>query len=331
MRIVILLLVAVLCSTLRADIVILKDGSRVEGELKRGDGGYDVTDADGKTTHVSQLDVQSIQLGKSSGSLSAMDKLASLKRSIESLDDPNKIVARYNDFIQQNKSTPAAADAQKELALWQQRVDQHMVKVAGKWVTADQQQEMVAQSGEIIKQAFDLMKANKLKEADPLVKQALAIDPENPVANYLQGVLLFRDEKIVPARRSFEITHNQIPSDAATLNNLGVCAWRQNQPIVSLGFYSDAMLAMPANKEIINNVAEALYALKEDFKKNPTARAASARLFISACRRAQLDSDDGTIWVVSLGIDLAESGSTQRAEESRAGSEGQDRQGAERI
>jgi Flp pilus assembly protein TadD len=287
MRIVTFFAIAILCSSLRADILILKDGTRVEGDLKHTDGGYDVTDADGKTTHVSQFDVQSIQLGKSSGSLSAMDKFESLKRSVDSMDDINKIIARFNDFIAQNKNTPAAVQAQKELAVWQQRLDQQMVKVAGKWVTSDQRDQMVAQSGDIIKQAFELMKENKLKEATPELKQAMAIDPTNPVANYLLGVLYFRDDNIQQARKSFELVHQQIPSDPATLNNLAVCAWRQNQFVVSLGFYCDAMLAMPSNKEIVNNVAEALYALKDDFKKNPTAQRAS-RLFIT--QEAQLET-----------------------------------------
>src|SRR6266480_7068179 len=39
------------------------------------------------------------------------------------------------------------------------------------------------------------------------------------------------------------------------------------------------MLALPANKEIINNVAEALAALKPDMRKHPAAQRAS-RLFV---------------------------------------------------
>jgi Flp pilus assembly protein TadD len=287
MRIVSILLVALFCCSLRADVILLKDGTRVEGDLKRGEGGYDVTDADGKVTHVASTDVQSIQLGKSGGAASAMEKLASMRRSVDSIDDLNRIIARYQDFIKQNAGTPAAKQAEQELAGWQEKLDQHMVRVAGKWVTAEQQEQMLAQSGEIVKQAYDLMKENKLKEAEPVLKQALAIDPGNPVANYLEGVLQFRSEKIVLARKSFETAHEQLPSDAATLNNMAVCAWRQNQPLIALGFYCDAMLAMPANKEIVNNVAEALYALKDDMKKAANAQRAS-RLFIE--QEAKLES-----------------------------------------
>lgn len=279
MRFTFILIVAILSRPVQADVVLLKDGTRVEGDVKRGEGGYDVAAADGKSTHVNSSDIQSIQLGKSTGGGSAQDKLGSLKRSVDALDDLPAIIGRYNNFIQQNKNTPAAATAEKELAVWQQRFDQHMVKVGGKWVTPEQQEQLVAQSGEVIRQAYDLIKANQLKQADPIVKRALEIDPTNPVSNYLQGLLLFRAEKIVPARKAFEVVHAQLPADGATLNNLGVIAWRQNQFINSLGFYADAMLATPANKEILSNVAEALAALKDDFRKHPTAQRAS-RLFV---------------------------------------------------
>jgi tetratricopeptide (TPR) repeat protein len=133
--------------------------------------------------------------------------------------------------------------------------------------------------GETVKQAQDLMKANRLKEAEPVLKQALTIDPTNPQANYLQGVLAFRNEQLMVARRAFDSVRSAIPGDAATLNNLGVVAWRQNQFINAMNFYAEAMLAMPANKEILNNVAEALAGLKDDYKKQAPVQRAS-RLFI---------------------------------------------------
>jgi Flp pilus assembly protein TadD len=209
----------------------------------------------------------------------ATDRLASLKRSVDSLSDINLIIKRYTDFIEQNKKTPAAADAQKELAIWQDRLGKGMVKVGTKWVTPEEQDQMLAKVGDTVKQAQELMNANKLKEAEPVLKQAMTIDPTNPQANYLQGVLAFRNEQLIVARRSFELVRASLPGDAATLNNLGVVAWRQNQFVPAMTFYSEAMLAMPANKEILNNVAEALAGLRDDYKKQAPVQRAS-RLFI---------------------------------------------------
>jgi Flp pilus assembly protein TadD len=276
-----------LCPFARADIIVLKDGSRVEGSLERINDGYTVTSADGKSTHVSSSDILSIQLGKSVSAGSAQDRFDSLKRSVAAIEDINQIITRYTTFIQQNKGTPAAEQAQAELAIWQDRLNKNLIKVGAKWVTAEERDQIVSQSNDAVGQALQLMKSNRLAEADPLTKQALDIDPQNPVANYLQGVLLYRDEKLVPARKAFELVHAALPSDAATLNNLAVIATRQNQTITALNYYSDAMLALPANKEICNNVAEALAVLKDDFKKNPIAQRAS-RTFVE--QEAQLET-----------------------------------------
>ena len=195
MRFVPLLILAIFCVSVRGDIVILKDGTRVEGDVKHSDSGYDVTDSSGKVTHVDTYNVESIQLGKSNTNENALDRFDSLKRSVEALDDINQIISRYNTFIQQNPKTPAAEQAQKELAIWQDRLDKHLVKIGGKWVTPEQQEQMLAQAGDTARQGYDLIKENKLKEAEPVVKQVLDIDPQNPVGNYLEGVLLYRDGK----------------------------------------------------------------------------------------------------------------------------------------
>jgi tetratricopeptide (TPR) repeat protein len=265
--------------SIHADVVVLKDGTSLEGDVKHTDGGYDVTAKDGKVTHVGSYQIQSIQLGKSQDNGVASDRLGSLKRSVDSMSDINQIIKRYTDFIEQNKKTPAAADAEKELAIWRDRLGKGMVKVGPKWVTPEEQDQMLARVGDTVTQVQDLMKANKLKEAEPILKQALLIDPNNPQANYLQGVLAFRNEQLPLARRSFESVRSSLPGDAATLNNLGVVAWRQNQFVPAMTFYSEAMLAMPANKEILNNVAEALAGLRDEFKKQAPVQRAS-RLFI---------------------------------------------------
>src|SRR5262245_48395705 len=145
MRLAVCAILAILCVHARADVVILRDGTRVEGDLKKGDGGYDVTAANGKVTHVPTNNIKSIEIGRSTGNAAAVDRLASLKRSVESIDDLNQIISRFNAFIQQYKNTPAAAQAEKELAIWQDRLDKRLVKVGGKWVTAEQQEQLVSQ------------------------------------------------------------------------------------------------------------------------------------------------------------------------------------------
>src|SRR5690606_9331331 len=86
------------------------------------------------------------------------------------------------------------------------------------------------------------------------------------------GVVYYRQDQLVPARRAFESVNASIPDHGPTLNNLAVILWRQNQHIGSLNYYDQAMIAAPADREILNNVAEALNALPANYRDNASAK-----------------------------------------------------------
>jgi hypothetical protein len=119
------------------DVVRLQDGTTLDGTLKREPGGWAVTDKTGKTTHITDDKVDSIE---KTGSATAADatesKLNVLRRSVENLTDIAQITDRYTKFIEQNRNTPAAATAQKELEVWQDRQSKGLVKVGGAFANA---------------------------------------------------------------------------------------------------------------------------------------------------------------------------------------------------
>src|SRR5438552_3360847 len=115
-----LLVVLVLCTPAFGDVVHLKDGSRLDGDVKKGSAGYVVTLSDGKVQVVAPDQVKSIELAATPGSPdAAKEKLASLRRSVEYLDDVKKIIEKYQRFIEQNAGTSIETDARKDLATWQ--------------------------------------------------------------------------------------------------------------------------------------------------------------------------------------------------------------------
>jgi tetratricopeptide (TPR) repeat protein len=260
-----------LSGPLIADVLTLKDGTRLDGDVKRTDAGYQIKLADGSVRQVRADQIASIEVGKAgaagagvpqAGSTGvAADRLASLRRSVEPLRDIGEIITRYQRFIEQNPGTPAADEAAADLRTWQDRRDRGLVKVAGNWVTPDEAQQMIGRVGQIVDQARAALLANDLAKADELAKQALEIDPTNASAFYLEGVLIYRQDKLPAAKKAFDQANASAPGQGATLNDLAVILWRQNQYIAALNFYDQAMQAMPANKEILNNVAEALNAL----------------------------------------------------------------------
>jgi tetratricopeptide (TPR) repeat protein len=269
---IILFALVVVVPSARADVVILKDGSRLEGDVKRGDHGWTVTSANGQVSEVGADSVKSIQVGASTQSADVeAERLASLRRSVENVKDLASIVDRFNRFVQTHQGTAVGQEAEKDLAMWRDRQARGLVKVADKWVTPQERLQMIGQAVTIADQARELMKQGRVTEAQSQVEQALAIDPQNATALYLQGLLLYQQNKVPQARQAFEAVNKLVPDHPPTLNNLAVILARQNSAMAALNFYDSAMQAAPVAKPIIDNVAEALHALPEKERKNAVA------------------------------------------------------------
>ena len=88
----------------------------------------------------------------------------------------------------------------------------------------------------------DTIKSGRLKEGGVLVDRALVIDPQNVSLQYLNGVVHYQQEQLVPARKAFEAVVAAAPDHAPTLNNLAVVLWRQNAHPAALGYYDRAVL-----------------------------------------------------------------------------------------
>jgi tetratricopeptide (TPR) repeat protein len=261
-----------------ADIVTLKDGTRLEGDVKKTDGGWTVTTRDGKVVTVTAEQVKSIAVGgavTSNGkdpAAEAMSGLLSLRRSVENVSDLKQIIDRFKKFIDTHKDTPAATEAQKDLAMWQERLEHGLVKLGTHWVSPEERSRIADQAQVLAEQARDLMLHGRVRDADPILQQALDADPQCVPALYLRGVALYQNNKIPDARKIFEAVNSIISDHAPTLNNLGVILWRQNAIMPALNYYDQAIVAEPINKVLLDNVAEALSTVPDNDRKNQIAQ-----------------------------------------------------------
>lgn len=249
-----------------ADVVHLKDGSKVEGDVKKRPDGYVVITREGKYFRLKPDDVKSIELStpvKVDDKVAA-ERLASLRRSVEYVPDVHQIIERYQRYIEQNLGSPSEKEARLDLAVWQDRVDRGLVKVGSKWLTQEEKAAVQEKVIGVADSARKLLREGRLNDAEKTLDQALTEDPQNVAALYLRGLLQYRQEQIQPARKTFETVNALLPNHAPTLNNLGVILFRQNQLPGALNFYDQAMLAAPQEKLVLNNVAEALYAMPQE-------------------------------------------------------------------
>lgn len=298
---------------LKADIVTLADGTRLEGEVKRTPSGYVVTDATGKQTLVAFSEIRSIELKKSASSpAAARDALASLRRSLENVSDPAAAVARLQSFISQNPAAPAAAEARQELQVWQERLDKHLTRVGNQWLTKDQIAELQSRGSAMAVQILPAVQTAQPADAAALIDRALGVTPNNPCLLYLKGVVLFRQNQLVPARKAFETVAQVLPNHAPTHNNLAVILYETRAQMPALLEYEKAMLADPQNQQVLDNVAEALHALPASSANNPLTRKVKAEFdeqdaSLQTKMAAQGLKRDGSQWVNQADFDAAQS------------------------
>ena len=251
------------------DVVHLKDGSRLEGEIKRAGDEYIVTEQGGKVTHVPSEKVGSIEVKPQLGDDAAMGRLQSLRRAAENLPDFKQILERYKTFLDQNANTPAAIEAKADMEMWQDRQARGLIKLGDKWITPEERDALRGQSSQEAIRLHDMLKQGRLKEATPILDKALAVDPQSMSLLYLRGVLAYQQEQLPPSRMAFEAVVALAPDHAPTLNNLGVILWRQNAIGAALGYYDRALLAAPGSRDILDNIAEALNALPKEQRETP--------------------------------------------------------------
>ena len=210
-----LILIGLLAPFAVGDIVHLKDGTQVEGEIKKGPDSYRVRGADGTVTQVPLENVASIELKAAATPEASLQRLASLRRAVENIPDIKTILDRYQNFIQQNAGTPAATQARADVDIWQDRQARGLLKVGSKWMTPDEQADIQRRMGGVAAALRQTMKQGRLKEAGTVLDRAMADDPQNVSLLYLRGVLSYRLEQLPVSRKAFEAVFAQVSDHVA--------------------------------------------------------------------------------------------------------------------
>jgi tetratricopeptide (TPR) repeat protein len=131
-----------------------------------------------------------------------------------------------------------------------------MVKIGGKWLSRDEFKAMSDRSGVMVTQARDAIRNGRTAEAFKVLDTALLVDPQNPAALYLKGLLLYKQEQVGLARKSFEAAGASLPDHGPTLNNMAVTQWRQRAFAQALMNWEKTMAVAPLMPVVHDNLAE---------------------------------------------------------------------------
>jgi tetratricopeptide (TPR) repeat protein len=266
-----ILVLACAASPALGDIIEARDGHVVVGKLTHHGAFWVVTGAAGAVTVVADDDVRSIELTTRppTDPTEAARRLASLRRGVAALDDPARAVDRYQRFIAVGADPATLATARADLALWQDRLDRHLVRLGNGWVAPATREQAMAAAMANVEAARQAVKQGQLPRAEPLLLAALTADPQNASAEYLLGLIRAERGEPAAAGRAFAAADGLVPNHPATLNNLAVVLWQQRQFLPALARYEQAMAAAPDDARVLGNVAAALAGLPPALAPNP--------------------------------------------------------------
>ena len=270
--------IALFSAACSAGVIVTSDGTRYEGDVQRVDGGWQIKPASGKSTFVPAASVRSIELSGGGMSSSAAEGLQSLRRSVEASDDLPRIVERYRKLIAQAAEADVGAEAKQDLATWQDRLNRHLVKAGKQWVTAKEKEAISAAASATAEKARLLIKAGDSKQAGELLEQAQQQDAGNISVLYLQGVLAEQHADLATSKKDFAAVQQAVPDHAPSLLNLSVIAMRQRQWGPAAALMTQALLAAPNTRVLVDAAAELLAALPDEQRKS-TVTIKLARLF----------------------------------------------------
>jgi tetratricopeptide (TPR) repeat protein len=252
-------------------IVVTTSGERIEGDLKKTPSGWRVTQTDGSVREVAAAEVRAIELN-STGAGNQMERLDSLRRSVEAFEDIPKIIDRYRRFIEQVKDKPVIDAAIADVKTWQERLDKGLVKVGKRWMTPEEKRDLAVDIIRRVEEARQQIKAQDIASAQRTIASILDDEPDNISAVYLTAVILQQQGKSIEAETRFRDVLKSIVDHAPTLNNLAVLNARQKQWPAACAMMEQALAAEPNVQMLIDSAAELLEMLPADQRKSTSAQ-----------------------------------------------------------
>ncbi|HVT90484.1 MAG TPA: trypsin-like peptidase domain-containing protein [Tepidisphaeraceae bacterium] len=271
-------LVVVLPCVLRADTVVLKNGTSVEGAVIKFGTEYRVKLADGTTRIIPEKDVATVgKSGATAAGPSGSASFNSTRARAEAVDAPVLAVTIWEKFIEANSSSADLPAAKTELAKWQRLQNDHAERINGKWVGGDDRKKLMAEVNRLCAEARGQLESQTLQAIEKYEK-ALKLYPNCFEANFALGYYYLRKGVVGTtgrgspadldrAIRSLEVAVKLRPNSPSALSNLAIgYNFRQRYEDAVMNAYKAAKIH--DNKPIVENLVNCLVHSPPGFKAN---------------------------------------------------------------
>jgi S1-C subfamily serine protease len=262
----------------------LKDGTVIEGEVRKLGGSYSVRTPDGKTqmipaANIAEIDGQPIggaaatpaDAGGTAGGTTAgaSSSFAGTKSKADRYEEAVLAITLWEQWIAANPKSPDLTAAKAELDLWKQRQKDGAVRIKGKWLSGDELKAFQKKIEQLMTEAIDqqdgrvrgVVGVNKLKEI-------VALYPNNFEANFELGFYYLDQAKLKIgfnqnvdlSIKSLEAASKIRPDIPEVWSNLAIAYNFRNRYEESVNAAWTAVKANPdPSKELVQTLANALF------------------------------------------------------------------------
>lgn len=218
---------------------------------------------------------------------SAQSRLASLRRVSDADDDLDRIIRRFEAFIDFNAGTQAASDARADLDRFRELKSKNAVKVGDRWLDEAEQRELFFQNLDAIERLRELIDTSQIPAARQMIEPLLQAQPRNVSFIYLDGVIRLREGQLGMAKRRFSEVLEQVPEHAPSLNNMAATVVAQNRVDLAPPYLERAMRIAPDRPVLIDNAAELLRIIQISRESRRMSHDRLARAFADQDERLQ--------------------------------------------
>jgi S1-C subfamily serine protease len=289
----------------RADTLVLKDGTQLQGKVVPQADKYWIKTDTGESKMIPKAEVSEWKRGAAGSATPAAPTpaapaspagapaasptagasaaappsvaldFASTKSKADRVDAPLVAIGLWQNFIDGNPKSPDLATAKTELAKWQQLDKDHAEKINGKWVGGEDRKKLIQKVNDLLHEANAMEGGETLKAVSKL-EEAVKIYPNSYEANYELGFFYLMKagtgsvQKHDQAIKSLETATKLRPNSAAAWSNLGIAYnFRQRYQDSVKACYKAATLkdTKEIAQNLVNSIAQAPPAMRSNSDK----------------------------------------------------------------
>lgn len=284
-----LVVLVVLSATLAvyADTLKLKNGTVLEGTVIPQGANYWIRLVSGESKSVKKSDVvEWVKGGSTAGTSNASapagasgaSAYAATKSKADRVEAPILAVQIWEQWIESNPKSADLAAAKIELELWQKRHKDQSEKVNGKWMTGEEQKQLMEKVNGLLNEGITMCEGSQYIEGIKKLEEALKLHPQSFEANFWCGYFyLFKGIAGADGRgnvvyldkavKSLEAATKARPDIAAAWSNLAFGYNLKKQYVESVrAAYKAAK--MDDSKDIVQNLVNSLAFAPGGMQKN---------------------------------------------------------------